>query len=99
MTDESEHIAALGRAGYVVLRRKSHEHTLRELDRARNLLDWEKQASESVRVWAHRALDEQERLSARLNAVCYAATSLGVPIEAINAALVLPPGKQTGVDQ
>lgn len=78
-------------AGYVVLRRKSYEHTLRELDRARNRLRFEEESAEGTREWALRAYDEQRRLSGRLTAVVSAAASLGVPIQAINEALAAHP--------
>lgn len=74
-------------AGYVVLKRKSHEHTLRELDRARNAIEWEKRDAEGARQWAREILDEERRLNDRLNAVCMAAAALGVSITDINKAL------------
>lgn len=78
---------ALEAAGYVVLKRKSHEHTLRELDRARWALESEKALNASTERWAFQQCAEQRRLSDRLNAVVSAAAGLGVSIQAINEAL------------
>lgn len=71
----------------VVLARKSYEHLLRTRDRALRAAEWERMAAEDARQWAYEALNEQKRLVARLNRVCYAAAALGVPIQAINEAL------------
>lgn len=78
----------------VTLARKSYEHLIRTRDRALRQAEWERECAEHARAWAGQAFDEQRRLSDRLNAVCFAAASLGVPIQTINEALeqVNPPG-------
>src|SRR5690349_7167039 len=76
---------------YVVLRSKSYEHTLRELDRARNRLAFEQESAEHARRWAKQAFAEERRLADRLDRVIAAAASLGVSIQAINEALGVRP--------
>lgn len=74
-------------ASQVVLARKSYDHLIRTRDRALREAEWEREAAEHARCWALDQCDEQRRLSDRLNRVCFAAASLGVSIQAINAAL------------
>lgn len=78
----------------VTLARKSYDHLLRTRDRALRQAEWERESAEHARAWAGRAFDEQHRLQDRLTAVVATAASLGVSIQAINAALDLstPPG-------
>lgn len=74
-------------ATHVVLARKSYDYLVRTRDRALREAEWERERTLDNRRWAERSLDEQRRLMDRLNAVCTAAASLGVSIQAINAAL------------
>lgn len=71
----------------VTLRRKSYDHLLRTRDRALQDADAEREAAEHARHWAYEQCEEQRRLADRLNRVVAAAASLGVSIQAINAAL------------
>ena len=71
----------------VTMKRKSYEHLIRTRDRALNQAAWEQESAEHARQWAYDQCAEQRRLAARINAVCYAAAALGVPIDAINRAL------------
>lgn len=84
---EQEAIALLTLAGYTVVRARTYEG-MRERVRVAEVM--ERHAKEDVdhaRRWGGEQCDVQRRLSDRLNAVCFAAAGLGVPIDAINAAL------------
>lgn len=74
-------------ADEVVLKRRSHQRLLRDLDRLRNENVWLKKDVESAHEWGIRQGEETRRLSDRLNAVVAAAAACGVSITDINDAL------------
>jgi len=80
-------IDTLALAGYSVVRQRTYNALCERVRLAECYRDMEIERRESTERWARRECDEQRRLSDRLNAVCYAATALGVPIRAINQAL------------
>lgn len=84
---EEMFIERLIEAGYTVLRTRSYDALLERKRIAEAVAQMEIERRESAERWAHRCLDEERRLSARLNDVCTGAAALGVPITAINAAL------------
>jgi hypothetical protein len=71
----------------VTLARKSYEHLIRTRDRALSDAKWQREQVEHAHRWANEAFTEQRRLADRLDRVVAAAASLGVPLDAINAAL------------
>lgn len=73
--------------GYIVLKKKSHEHTLRELHRAKAEVVFNESLIDSQRHYQETLHDDSRRLSERLNAVCVAAAAPGVDIVTINQAL------------
>lgn len=84
----------------VTLARKSYDHLLRTRDRALQLAEFERQNAEHARKWGQEQGIEIQRLYRRLNDVCMAAAALGVPIEAINAALAITePHNRDGLER
>jgi hypothetical protein len=71
----------------VTIARKSYDHLLRTRDRALNDAKWQREMVEHAHRWANEAHTETRRLADRLDRVIAAAASLGVPLDAINAAL------------
>lgn len=71
----------------VTLGRKSYDHILRTRDRALHEAEWAREDAERARHWASTERDEARRLEDRLCRVIAAAASMGVTIDAINAAL------------
>ena len=84
---EQSMIDHLTDAGFHVMRKRSYQALRERLRVAEVAVEMEVERRQGVEQWAHRCLDDDQRLMDRLNRVCYAATSLGVPIQAINAAL------------
>lgn len=85
--EEQGAIDLLTLVGYAVVRQRTYDHLVERVRLAECYRDMEIERRESVEHWAHRECDEQRRLSARLNEVCFAAAALGVSIADINAAL------------
>lgn len=73
--------------GYAVVRQRTYDRLQERVRVAEVLMEAEKDRREGTAHWAHQALDEQRRLSDRLNDVCTAAAACGVPIRTIQAAL------------
>lgn len=86
-SEERAAIHLLTLAGYSVVRQRTHDDLLERVRIAKCMEQMEIERRESSERWARRESDEQRRLAARLNEVCYAAASQGVTIQAINAAL------------
>lgn len=84
---ECEAIETLTLAGHAVVRQRTYDDLLDRVRIAKCVAGMEIERRESAERWAHRCLDEERRLSRRLDEVCTAAASLGVPIQAINNAL------------
>lgn len=80
-------IDKLRMAGYVVVRARTYDAMLERKRIAEALQQAAEDHRASSERWALNCLNEERRLVHRLNAVCAAATSLGVPLDAINAAL------------
>lgn len=74
-------------AGYKVVRQATYDRLLERVHLAEHRCAWEVERSESAQAWARQECDEQRRLAARLNEVCFAAAALGVSIQDINTAL------------
>lgn len=85
--EELAAIDLLTLAGYAVVRQRTHDALRERVRVAEALRDMEIDRRLSVERWAHRCLDEERRLSRRLDEVCTTAAALGVPITDINAAL------------
>ena len=85
--DEQAAIDLLTLAGYAVVRQRTYDALHERVRVAEALRQAEADHRDSGVQWAHRCLDEQNRLDRRLNEVCTAAAALGVPIRDINAAI------------
>lgn len=72
--------------GYVVLRRRSHEATLRRLAIAQSECQWEKREAEHAREWARDCLAQERRLGDRCTFLYGMARSMGATDEQLRGA-------------
>jgi hypothetical protein len=85
--EEQAAIDRLTLAGYAVVRQRTYDDLKERVVLAEARQQFSEEDAAHARHWAEDQCDEQRRLADRLNEVCSAATSLGVPIDAINEAL------------
>jgi hypothetical protein len=93
--EEQAAIDLLTLAGFTVLRQRSYAALQERVRVAEALQAAEHEYREGSQRWARQALDEQNRLARRLNAVCTGAAALGVSITDINAALAAADNKDS----
>lgn len=85
--EEQAAIDLLTLAGYAVVRQRTYDELREQVTLAKHREGWLEEDAAHARAWAHESLSGERRLADRLNQVCTAAASLGVPIDKINRAL------------
>lgn len=84
---EQAAIDLLTLSGHTVVRQRTYDALRERIRIAEVTAEMERDRRASNERWAHRCLDEERRLTARLNELCTAAAALGLSITDINAAL------------